>query len=195
MKNLGVQCSIPDCGKPVKSRGWCDPHYKRWRRHRDPLGGGTSPGEALAFIEKALASDTEECINWPFARCPKGYGRVFVDGRFKGSSRVVCERAHGAPPTPQHEAAHNCGKGHEGCVNPRHLRWATSTENQADKLKHGTINRGERHGHAKLTRCDVREIRRCLTNGESQHSIACKFAVSRSAIRDIVIGKSWWWLS
>lgn len=29
-------CSIPDCGKPTHSRGWCSTHYSRWCRHGDP---------------------------------------------------------------------------------------------------------------------------------------------------------------
>jgi hypothetical protein len=30
-------CSIPDCGKPARSRGWCKMHHNRWLRHGDPL--------------------------------------------------------------------------------------------------------------------------------------------------------------
>jgi hypothetical protein len=30
-------CSIPDCGKPVKTRGYCPLHYHRLWRHGDPL--------------------------------------------------------------------------------------------------------------------------------------------------------------
>lgn len=32
-------CSIDGCDRPVKGRGWCDPHYKRWWRNGDPLAG------------------------------------------------------------------------------------------------------------------------------------------------------------
>jgi hypothetical protein len=55
--------------------------------------------------------------------------------------RVMCEIAHGPKPAPGFVAAHTCGKGREGCVNPRHLRWASQKENMADKLLHGTSNR------------------------------------------------------
>jgi hypothetical protein len=30
-------CSIPGCGKPHRSRGFCDMHYQRFRRNGDPL--------------------------------------------------------------------------------------------------------------------------------------------------------------
>ena len=29
-------CSIPGCGKPARARGWCNTHWRRWRRHGDP---------------------------------------------------------------------------------------------------------------------------------------------------------------
>jgi len=32
-------CKIPDCMRPPIARSWCDPHYRRWRRHGHPLGG------------------------------------------------------------------------------------------------------------------------------------------------------------
>lgn len=37
-------CSISDCGKPVKSRGWCRGHYMRWYTYGDPLGSKPRPG-------------------------------------------------------------------------------------------------------------------------------------------------------
>lgn len=32
-------CSVLDCTQPPVARGWCEAHYRRWRRHGDPLGG------------------------------------------------------------------------------------------------------------------------------------------------------------
>lgn len=34
-----MNCTIRDCGKPSVARGWCEGHYRRWRRHGNPLGG------------------------------------------------------------------------------------------------------------------------------------------------------------
>lgn len=28
-------CSVPNCGRPVRTRGYCDPHYQRLRRYGD----------------------------------------------------------------------------------------------------------------------------------------------------------------
>lgn len=29
-------CAVPRCGKPVRSRGYCNTHYRRWQRYGDP---------------------------------------------------------------------------------------------------------------------------------------------------------------
>jgi hypothetical protein len=60
-------------------------------------------------------------------------------GHFERATRVMCKLAHGPAPTPKHHAAHSCGKGHEACINPKHLRWATPRENAADAKLHGTF--------------------------------------------------------
>ena len=36
------QCTIEDCPKPLRARGWCEAHYARWKRHGDPLAGATA---------------------------------------------------------------------------------------------------------------------------------------------------------
>ena len=30
-------CFVDDCDNLARARGWCDKHYKRWRRHGDPV--------------------------------------------------------------------------------------------------------------------------------------------------------------
>lgn len=37
-------CDVSGCENPIlNSRGWCNRHYLRWRRHGDPTGGGVTP--------------------------------------------------------------------------------------------------------------------------------------------------------
>lgn len=33
-------CTVDGCVTPIKYGLYCNPHYKRWRRHGDPLAGG-----------------------------------------------------------------------------------------------------------------------------------------------------------
>ena len=187
-------CSVDGCGKPYWGRGYCSAHYQRWRNHGDPLAGRTPEGEAQRFFETVvLAYDGDECLKWPY-NTVKGYGVLHQDGRGVLVSRLSCEAANGPPPTPEHHAAHLCGKGHEGCVTKRHLSWKTRAENEEDKIIHGTRVRGEKHAWAKITEADAREII-ALKGKMLQRDIAEKFNISRPAVGMIHRGKNWAWLT
>lgn len=193
-------CSVDGCtnsADPKKggSRGWCSKHYDRWHHHGDPTALLKTPGGELAkwLIEHSQHS-TDDCLIWPFGKGPKGYASYAVVGGVKDyAHRHMCALAHGPAPSPKHEVAHNCGKGLDGCVNPRHLRWDTHISNMADRLIHGTHGRGERCSLAKLTESDVREIR-LLAPTMLQREIAAKFGVHRATVGAILSGKSWFWL-
>jgi hypothetical protein len=144
--------------------------------------------------EVALRHDGEGCLTWPFSDNGDGYGSLKVGGKTVRANRYICELAHGKPPTPEHEAAHSCGKGHEGCISPIHLGWKTHAENCADKLLHDTHNRGERHGLARLTEADVLQIM-ALKGVESQNKLAKRFGVTHGAIGEIHQGRNWSWLT
>ena len=107
--------------------------------------------------------------------------------------RLVALAFLGNPPTPSHEVAHADGDPANNHFS--NLRWATSKENQADKVIHGRTNRGERHGHSKLTESDVHEIRNLISQGDTQQDIAEKFGVSRGTISKIKRGRNWSWLN
>ena len=64
------------------------------------------------------------------------------------------------------------------------LRWATDAENTADKIRHGTTNRGSRNGQAKLTPELVTVIRHYRSEGHSVDDLAAAYGVSRWAIYD-----------
>jgi hypothetical protein len=160
------------------------------------LDGGVSRtkiGEPLRYYrEVVLPYEGGNCLLWPFARNKQGYGQLRFEGRQQTVSRIVCIEANGPPPSPKHEAAHSCGKGHEGCCAKRHLEWKTSSANKADRLAHGTHIRGERNGRARLNQADVREIRDL--HGISIRRIAQRFGVSPAAISCIRQHRSWAWL-
>lgn len=71
-------CEVAECSKPVKYGRYCNPHYKRWRRHGDPLAGGMfrSPqvGECKA----------PGCSKKPKARgeCQEHYSRMRERGTY-----------------------------------------------------------------------------------------------------------------
>ena len=189
-----MNCLIEDCGKPSRHRGWCYGHYHRWQRHGDALAGTTPNGEPMRFLlEVAVPCTNIECLYWPFSTNGNGYGQIWHEGRLHIASRLTCAMTHGPAPTPEHEAAHSCGKGHEGCINGSHLSWKTPKENDTDKLAHGTCSRGERHGNAKLTESDVRQIIE-LRGKKLQHEIAAAFGIARATVSGIHSRRAWSWL-
>ena len=188
-------CLIPGCGRTVIARGWCNRHYLRWKRHGDPLSGGSFMGLTASFLDKAVLYDGDECLLWPFARSGNGYGQIGIDGIVEYCHRIVCKRVHGDPPPDKPQTAHSCGNGHLGCISPRHLRWATLIENKADELLHGVRPRGETCGTSKLREDDVRAIRAALaTTSRTLADIAAAFGVSSGAISHIKMKDTWVWL-
>jgi hypothetical protein len=72
------------------------------------------------------------------------------------------------------------------------LRWATAKENQDDRAKHGTHNRGERSATALLTWDNVREIRRQFTGARGQITrLSEEFGVSVATTSRVLNGTSW----
>lgn len=186
-------CSIPDCSKPVIGFGYCESHYRRFKDYGDPLAGPTFRGEPQRhFREVVLAYEGAECLPWPYGRA-SGYGTIFANGRKSLVHRLVCEHFHGSPPTPDHEATHNCGKGHEGCCNKRHLEWKTHQANMWDKVEHGTAKRGKACNFTKLTEEQVRTIR-ALPRTLSYAKVGKRYGVSPATIGLIVRRENWAWL-
>lgn len=187
-------CSIPDCGKRHFGRGWCNQHYSRWRYNGDPLALAVKkPTEIQTFFRKVvLTHDEEACLLWPYARINSGYPNMLHEGRTQLVHRVVCEIAHGAPPTAMHQAAHGCGN--KTCVNSRHLRWATQIENEVDKLNHGRLRRGERCYQSGLTDDSAREILNLKNSGLQQKEIGALYGVSADVVHQIHSRKTWAWL-
>jgi hypothetical protein len=189
-------CSIAGCFKPHDAKGFCKKHYYRWSKYGtfDPLPQ-TKLQQAVAFVNDALTSGTDDCILWPthLRMSDNGYGRVPHDGRTVGAHRLVCILAHGPEPFAKADAAHRCGV--RRCVNPRHVRWATRTENHLDTVLHGTNPRGERHGRAKLTEADVLEMRRMRrVSGATHDEIGRQFGVSTSTAHNAITGRRWGYL-
>lgn len=141
------------------------------------------------------------CWVWTASVGTSGYGQIGVGGRAGRpvqAHRVSWELAHGAP-AGDAWVLHRCDN--PLCVRPDHLFLGTNADNAHDMAAKGRhfsrqapekIIRGERHGRAKLTAEDVREIRRAYAAGEGdQAQIASRHGVTQSTVGRIVLRKIW----
>lgn len=99
--------------------------------------------------------------------------------------RLVLEAFVGKCPNGM-ECCHNDGNAFNNHLN--NLRWDTPKNNHADKVKHGTTNRGERCASAKLTLDQVNAIRK---DDRIQRIIAEEYGVKQSLISRIKNGVRW----
>jgi hypothetical protein len=146
-------------------------------------------GVAAAFLHHNVSYDGPSCLIWPMSRNVNGYAQFGFEGETYWAHRFMCELVNGPPPTPEHEAAHSCGRGKDGCVHPKHLSWKTQSENALDSRSHGTQARNPRGPAGKLTAEQVAEIL-ALKGKATQASIAARYGVSPPTIRDIFTGRS-----
>lgn len=123
---------------------------------------------------------------------PDGYTdvRLYHDGgsTFCSVHRLVCRCFHGPQPSHLHEVAH--GDGNRSNNVAANLRWATKSENYADRNQHGTHNRGERNGAAKLSAADVARIFE-LSRSMPSRAVAREMGICKSQVGNILRGQAW----
>jgi hypothetical protein len=114
-------CSVTGCEGRVRTRGMCNAHYERMRRHGDLRAGDVvlrrdDPASRLARrVDRSGGADA--C--WPWVgRCVRGgYGILHV-GRFVLAHRLAWELERG--PIPQGLHVHHVCR-NPACTNPRHM--------------------------------------------------------------------------
>jgi hypothetical protein len=125
---------------------------------------------------------------------PSGDGYLHVhlhkDGvaHCRGVHRLVLEAFVGPCP-PGLECRHLNGKPADNRL--ENLAWGTDGENQADRITHGTDDRGERQWKASLRDADVPDIHEEYAAGESRTAIARRRGVSNRVIEDVLNGQTY----
>ncbi len=113
------------------------------------------------------------------------------DGVSKMSSvhKLVLEAFVGPRPEGM-EGCHNDGNWKNN--NLENLRWDTHKGNHQDRIRHGTSNRGEKHGNALCNEEMVIEIRRLYATGNHlMKELGEIFGLTENCIRQIVKGLTW----
>lgn len=186
-------CSVAGCGNKHHSRGLCSKHYSMMCRGKLPnyVPPKSQNGKAMRWIMEHVNHSGDECLIWPYARTKAGYPNIRkANGSYAVASRVMCEQAHGKPGYESMEAAHSCGNGHLGCMNPGHLSWKTKKDNEKDKLIHGTHRNGDKSESAKLNWDIVRSIRKDALSMRNC-DIARKYGIDPRHTHKIIQNRSW----
>lgn len=106
-----------------------------------------------------------------------GYLRVRLSGGYANNHRIVWLAAHGSIPGDK-EIDHINRCRHDNRLS--NLRAVTRRENQQNKDV-----RGERHGRAKITDEQTREVKRLAWLGVKHAAIAEQFGIARSRVSQI----------
>lgn len=101
---------------------------------------------------------------------------------------LVLEVFSGEHP-PGKVAAHKDGSRQNNQLS--NLKWKTQKENIADKLEHGTAQRGEQGSNAKLTEQQVLAIRVSRKCGALLDDLAAQYGVTKSTICAIATRRLW----
>ena len=129
---------------------------------------------------------TDSCWLWTGGKSGSGYGKFNVEGKHWRAHRLMYLHCFGELINDL-DICHTC---RNKCVNPDHLEQKSKSENNGDdKIRDGTLLRGEKHGSSKLTNEQILDIRSRIN--QTQQSIADEFGVRQAAISYILRGKRW----
>jgi len=110
-----------------------------------------------------------------------GYRQVTLFRKGKGESALVHTLVLEAFVGPRPQGAQAChGDGNRANNLVINLRWDTVKANHSDKIKHGTVLRGEKHGRAKITEESLQVI---LTSAKPSNAIAAGVGMSSRQVR------------
>ncbi len=166
--------------------------------------------KAIPGFKNYFAGDDGEIysmMTWPRnAKPPKeprklranrggGYGYRYVSlgqGNTRSVHSLVCEAFHGPRPEGM-EVCHGVRGRWDNL--PDNLSWGTRAKNHGpDKLRDGTLLRGEKHAIHKLTEAAVRRIR-SQAGTKTHKQLAAENGVSRRHV-GAIISRTWWgWLT
>lgn len=190
-------CAIAGCENAivVKSRGWCDKHYTRWKRHGDPEHVTQIDTRGLDVEGKLRAHgwDVTEsgCWEWRGRKSGQRYGKLNIGQRHLLAHRLAYELWVGPIPGGL-VVRHKCDN--PPCINPEHLEAGTHADNSNDMVERRRTQdqRGANGPRAVLTDEDVSVIRVRYANGAiRQIDLAQEYGVTQTCISAIVRNKTW----
>lgn len=177
-------CAINGCEKEVKSKGYCEMHYYRLRRHGSPhvvLKPRRGKEIKCRVDENGCHIITSHSI------ALDGYARIQRNGKTHNAHRVAYMEEHGEIPKNL-VVRHKCDV--RSCVNIDHLELGTHKDNAHDMVKRNRHHYGEINKNSKLTEKKVLQIRK-LSERHSQRELARMYGVGKTTIARVQNRETW----
>ena len=141
-------------------------------------------------FENMVIKNKEGCWDWKGSFASRGYGKITA---FSPKRQITHHRAswllHVGEIPKGMFVLHKCDN--KRCCRPSHLYLGSHKKNMKDMTERNKQALGEKHGCAKLTEENVKEIKKQLLYGLSGVDIAKKYNVSSTAIYWIKNNKTW----
>lgn len=136
-----MECSVDDCDRTAVARGWCFPHYQRWRRT------GSVNADVMVLSQATLEERLTRrllrvgsCLIWTGSKTPQGYGRISVSRDVGWQyTHIVAHTLWIGPVPPSYEVDHHCFR--PACCDPRCLEAVPAAVNMARAIEHRRLTR------------------------------------------------------
>lgn len=194
------KCDNPGCLRPDHLLLGTHKDNGRDRVKRGPAPKYRRQDKAHLYIRGSLGNkfaayanigNPDECWLWKGGISSSGYGIISSKGSHRTAHRASYELHKGKIPE-ELIVRHKCDN--PPCVNPDHLELGTHMDNVRDRVLRGRGKApvGEKHGAAKLTEADVRDIRQRWNNrSATQTALGEEYGVSSRQIGLIVNRQRW----
>lgn len=147
------------------------------------------------FWSKVAKAGPDDCWLWTATKNNKGYGMFTISALIgkEVAHRVSYKLSKGPIPRGLF-VCHECDT--PACVNPKHLFLGTNRDNMRDMVAKGRAGKGpgfsgDTHPSSKFTSNQITEMRKAYVGGQTATSLAEQFGMDRSAINDVLGGRSW----
>lgn len=136
--------------------------------------------EKVKFMNHVIVDNG--CFNWKGAKDTGGYGSIRFRSKLYKAPRVAYYIYHGK--WPEFNICHTCDN--RECVRKDHLYDGTMKQNMKDKS-----DRGRWVGRSKLDLEDIQALRQMHNEGVSTYRLMKCSGLSRTAINNVISGRSW----
>ena len=169
-------CSVAGCDHKFFALGYCNKHYRRFKRYGDTESRAAKNMTDLQYFQSHTEPQSTGCIHWVVDIRGSGYGYCKRGGPVMLAHRWVYSLYYGDIPDGV-VIRHKCDN--RVCVNIDHLESGTKADNNRDT----TVR--ERHARIKLSNQQILEIRDRISKGEKQRDLAKEYGVSEQHISGI----------